>query len=172
VKRPGERRAWVFALAVAALGAAHPAAGGRWLGSLEAGYESFTERYSIADDDTLSSVDEFRSRARLAYTIGLLGRDYTLFEARAMLGESSWDAAARAFLTRRFGASSRHVATLDAEIARRGFRAGTTYEFPNDYTRAAARLSEEQRRRGLRRVARSNARRPGRSSRHHLRRPR
>lgn len=112
---------------------------GHWLGSLEAGYESYSERYSIADDDTLSSVDEFRTRARVAYTMGLLGRNYSLFEARAMLGESSWDAAARAFLTRRFGSTGLHIASLDAEVTRRGYREGSTYEFPNDYTRATAR---------------------------------
>lgn len=139
MKRPRERNAWAYALAAAVLGVATPAAGGRWLGSVEAGYDSFTERYSVADDDTLSSVDEFRSRVRLAYAIGLLGRDYTLLETRAMWGESSWDAAARAMLTRRFGSAARHVATFDAELARRGFREGSTYEFPNDYTRAAAR---------------------------------
>jgi hypothetical protein len=111
---------------------------GEWLGSIEAGYESYSERYSISDDDTLASVDEFRTRARLAYTTGLLGRNYALFETRAMLGESSWDATARAFVTRRF-ASARHAASIDAEVSRRGFREGSTYEFPNDYTHATVR---------------------------------
>ncbi|MCI0451891.1 MAG: hypothetical protein L0Z51_05790 [Candidatus Latescibacteria bacterium] len=129
----------VAAVACLVLATAPFAHAGRWLGSLEAGYESYTERYSIADDDTLSSVDEFRSRARLAYAAGLFGRDYTLVEARAMVGESSWDAAARAMLTRRFGEVGRHALNLDAEIMRRGFREGSTYEFPNDYTRGTAR---------------------------------
>jgi len=132
----------VLVLGARALGSLTPlsaAHAGRWLGSIEGGYESYIERYSIADDDTLSSVDEFRSRARLAYAIGLLGRDYTLLEARAMFGESSWDAAARALVTQRFGPADRHVFNAEAEVMRRGFREGSTYEFPNDYTRGFAR---------------------------------
>jgi hypothetical protein len=132
-------RGSVAAAACLVLATASLAHAGRWLGSLEAGYESYSERYSIADDDTLSSVDEFRSRARLAYATGLLGRNYMLLEARAMFGESSWDAVARAMLTRRFGEVARHALNVDAEVMRRGFREGSTYEFPNDYTRGAAR---------------------------------
>lgn len=131
----------VVACALAGIAAAPAAGAGRWFGSLEAGYESYMERYSIADDDTLSSVDEFRSRARLAYAIGFMGSDYTLLETRVMLGQSSWDAAARAFLTRRFGPSARHSATFEAEIARRGYQEGSTYEFPNDYTRGTGRAA-------------------------------
>jgi hypothetical protein len=134
--RAGAAAACLFVLA-------HPAPAasgdGRWIGAAELGYDAYTERYSISDEDTLSSIDEVRARLRLGYASGSLGRNYTLLEARQYLGESSWESAARALVTRRFGRDAALVANLDAELARRGFREGSTYAFPNDYTRAYAR---------------------------------
>ena len=112
---------------------------GRWLGSVELGYDTYSERYSIAEADTLSSIDEARTRLRLGYAAGALGRDYALLEGRQYLGESSWESAVHALLTHRFGKAAAWVMNLDAELARRGFREGSTYAFPNDYTRAYAR---------------------------------
>jgi hypothetical protein len=114
-------------------------AAGRWLGSLEFGYDTYTERYSIAEADTLSSIDEARTRLRVGYATGALGRNYALLEGRQYFGESSSESAARALVTRRLGGTAAWVFNLDAELARRGFRDDSAYEFPNDYTRAYAR---------------------------------
>ncbi|MDH5628505.1 MAG: hypothetical protein OEY69_09450, partial [Candidatus Krumholzibacteria bacterium] len=113
-------------------------AAGRWLGSLELGFDTYTERYSISEADTLSSINEARSRLRVAWVTGALGRNYSLLEGRQYLGESSWETAVHGLLTRRLG-SARWVVNLDGEVARRGFQEGAGYEFPNDYTRAYAR---------------------------------
>jgi hypothetical protein len=105
------------------------------LASVEAGFDSYIGRYAIAEADTLSQVEEARTRLRLGYASGSLGRDYALVEARQYLGQSSWESALHAMLTRRFGANARVVTNFDAEVSRRGFREGSTYQFPNDYTR-------------------------------------
>ncbi len=139
--RPAAALAFAAALAVSFLfapGRSH-AGDGRWIGSLELGFDTFSERYSVAEEDTLSSINEARTRLRFGYARGSMGRNYALFEARQYLGESSYETTAHTFVTRRFGESTAWMATLDAELARRGFREGTTYDFPNDYTRASAR---------------------------------
>lgn len=115
------------------------AADGHWTGSVEAGFDSYMERYAVADADTLSSLSEFRSRLRLGYAMGTLGRNYALLEARGVLGQSSYEAGAHAVATRRFGIAGRHAAHLDAEVGRRGYREGSEYDFPNDYLRAFVR---------------------------------
>ena len=111
----------------------------RWVGAAEVGFDSYTERYTVADDDTLSSVAEFYARLRMGYAVGVLGRNYALLEAKGLLGESSYEAGGHAFATRRFGAAGRHAVHLDAEAGRRGYRAGSQYDFPNGYLRAVAR---------------------------------
>ena len=113
-------------------------ASGRWLGSAEIGFDTYTERYSISESDTLSSINEARTRLRFGYATGSLGRDYALLEARQYFGESSWESAARTLVTHRFGHEAWTI-NLDAELARRGFREGSNYAFPNDYTRAYVR---------------------------------
>jgi hypothetical protein len=128
------------ALLMAAARIPSPAqAAGRWLGAVEMGFDTYTERYSIAESDTLSSINEARTRLRLAWVTGSLGRNYTLLEGRQYIGQSSWESAAHGMLTRRLGGGGAWVVNLDGEIARRGFQEGSGYEFTNDYTRAYAR---------------------------------
>ena len=113
---------------------------GRMVGSVEAGYDTYSERYSIAESDTLSSINEARTRVRLGWATGMLGRNYAIVEARQYLGESSWESTAHALMTRRLGAAAPWTVSLDGELSRRGFNQDSGYEFPNDYTRAYARV--------------------------------
>ena len=139
-RRPGVKALLGAALLLASTRPSSPAeAAGRWLGSAEVGYDTYTERYSIAEADTLSSINEARTRLRLAWVTGSLGRNYALVEGRQYFGESSWESAAHGMLTRRLGGAGAWVVNVDGELARRGFREGSGYEFPNDYTRAYAR---------------------------------
>ncbi len=116
-----------------------PSRAGRWIGSVEAGYDTYTERYSIADEDTLSSIDEMRTRLRLGWASGYIGRNYGLIEARQYLGQSNWESPLHGLMTRRFGHGTPWVLSLDGEASRRGFQPGSGYEYPNDYTRIYAR---------------------------------
>jgi hypothetical protein len=126
-------------MACALVPAAARAGSGRWLGSAEVGFDSYMERYSISDADTLSSINEARARVRFGYAVGSLGRNYVLLQAAQLIGQSSYETAGRGLVTRRFGVTGAVTANLDGEIARRGFRQGAVYEFPNNYTRATAR---------------------------------
>lgn len=136
----GRARVTGLAAAAALLALLAPGArAGRVIGAVEVGYDTYMERYSIAESDTLSSINEARARIRIGWATGLLGRNYTILEARQYLGESSWESTAHALVTRRVGAGAPWVLNLDAELSHRGFNAGSGYEFPNDYTRAYAR---------------------------------
>ena len=115
------------------------AADRRWTGAAEVGFDSYMERYTVADDDTLSSITEFCARLRMGYAVGAFGRNYALLEAKGLLGESSYEAGGHAVATRRFGTAGRHAVHVDAEVGRRGYRAGSQYDFPNGYLRAFAR---------------------------------
>jgi len=132
-------RALAAAVALIAAPSASAAAERGWLGGVEAGYDSFRERYSIEDSDTLDSIDEFRSRLRLGYGFGEWSRSHALVEARGMWAESGWEAGARASATQRLGTSARHALLADLDIAQRGFREGGDIAFPNDYLRAFGR---------------------------------
>lgn len=125
---------------LALLAAPAPRAAERgWVGAAEVGFDSYMERYTVADDDTLSSVAEFCARLRMGYAVGTLGRNYALLEGKGLLGESSYEAGGHVFATRRFGAAGRHAVHVDAEAGRRGYRAGSQYDFTNGYLRSVAR---------------------------------
>jgi hypothetical protein len=135
-------RAVLHAVLPALVLLAAPAARGaerRWIGAAEVGFDSYMERYTVADDDTLSSIAEFYARLRLGYAVGALGRSYALLEGKGLLGESSYEAGGHAVATRRFGAEGRHALHVDLEAGRRGYRPGSQYDFPNGYLRAVAR---------------------------------
>jgi len=137
-------RPWWTLAACAALVCAAPAgarAAGRWVGVAEAGFDSYIERYSIAEDDTLSSVNEAYTRLRFGYATGSLTRNYVLIETRQLLGQSSYESALHAMATRRFGNRRAWTANFDGDVARRGFREGSVYELSNDYTRTAGRAA-------------------------------
>jgi len=110
-------------------------AGGRLSGRLEVGYDSFEERYSIVDADTIDGVDEVRSRLRLAWSAGSMLRNLFLVEGRALLGEDNHETAARLRAVRRFGAGRRSYVSFEGDAARREFGTDSPFAFPNDYTR-------------------------------------
>ncbi|MFH1756222.1 MAG: hypothetical protein ABIA59_11040 [Candidatus Latescibacterota bacterium] len=108
------------------------AGGGKITGLLESGFDSFTEKYSIIEEDTLDDVTEFQTRINLGYLNGARFRDYWLIEGRATAGNNIYEGEGRLKLasssaTYRFGA--------DIEAVIRRFRANSAYSFPNDYDR-------------------------------------
>lgn len=112
--------------------------GGRVVGGVEVGFDSFQEKYSIVDNDTLDSVNEFRSRARLGYARGTLLGNYFLVEVRGLLGESDYETGGRLRWTRRM---PRITSTfqIDTDVTKRGFHGKSSYQFPNDQIRASVR---------------------------------
>jgi hypothetical protein len=116
-------------------------AGGRWIGTAEVGFDSYIERYSIAEADTLSSVNEAFTRLRLGYASGSLMGNYALIETRQLVGESSYETALRGQLTRRLGRQRAWTVNLDADVAHRGFREGSVYDFTDNYTRTTGRAA-------------------------------
>lgn len=111
---------------------------GRFVGAVEVGFDSFQERYSIVDEDTLDSVNEFRSRARIGYTRGAVIGNYFLLEARGLLGEDNYETAGRLRWTRRLP-SITSTFQIETDVTRRGFHKNSTYQFPNDNLRTSAR---------------------------------
>lgn len=113
-------------------------AGTRLTGSVATGFDSFREKYSIVDRDTLDDVNEFRTTASLGVLTGTYLRDFFLVEGRAQYGDDSYETGGRLrFLQRLWSGSSR--VSFDADIVRRSFGDGSSYQFPNDYTRLYAR---------------------------------
>ncbi len=105
---------------------------GRVKGTIEAGFDTFREKYSIVEEDTLDEVTEFRSRLRLGYLSGNRFRDFLHIEGEAVASKNNYDGGGRVafvslFRTLRFG--------MDAEGMVRRFRSNSTYAFPNDYER-------------------------------------
>ncbi|MDH3197236.1 MAG: hypothetical protein OEO21_03260 [Candidatus Krumholzibacteria bacterium] len=110
-------------------------AGGRLTGRAEVGYDSFEERYSIVDADTVDGVNEVRSRLRLAWSTGSVLGNLFLVEARALLGEDNHETGARARLVRRFAGHGRSQVSFEGDATRREFGASSPFAFPNDFTR-------------------------------------
>lgn len=109
--------------------------GGRLTGSLEAGFDSFQERYSIVDEDTLDSITEFRSRASLGYMNGTFLKNYFHLEGRTLIGDDSYETTGRINFTKLFQASGTTRFGFDGDATRRTFRDNSSYDFANDYTR-------------------------------------
>jgi hypothetical protein len=109
--------------------------GGRVTGSLGVGFDSFQEKYSIVDDDTLDSITEFRSRLSLGYTTGTFFKDYFLVEGRTMLGDDSYETTGRLKITKLLQASGAARIGFDCDVTRRTFMDNSSYEYANDYTR-------------------------------------
>lgn len=106
----------------------------RLTGSFSAGFDSFQEKYSIVDRDTLDMVNELRASAALGAYAGTFLRDFIFLEGRARYGEDSYDT----------GGSLKFAKLLFSHVSRIGFEADmmkryystfTTYQFPNDYSR-------------------------------------
>lgn len=109
--------------------------GGRLTGSFEVGFDSFQEKYSILDEDTLDSVTEYRSRLNLGYMAGSFLRDFFHVEGQSLLGEDSYETSGRLKVTKLLRDSAPFAFGLDGDVTRRAFRDNSSYDFANDYTR-------------------------------------
>ena len=113
------------------------ARGGDFSGTVEAGFDSFTEQYTIVEEDTLDQLNEFQSRLSLRYLMGGLLKTHFLAEGRSMVGGQSVEYMGRlAFLYR--GQQNRIFA--EGFATSREYHEGTEYSFPNDFLRYNARV--------------------------------
>jgi len=108
---------------------------GRLTGSVGAGFDSFQEKYTIVDEDTLDSITEFRSRLSLGYVAGSLFEDFFHLEGRTLLGDDSYETTGRFKVAKRLGNEHYFRIGIDGEIIRRTFRDNSSYEYGNDYAR-------------------------------------
>lgn len=104
-------------------------------GRAEFGFDSFRERYSIVEQDTLDSVDEWRARFRLGYARGSFLRNYFLVEGRTFVGRGDYENAVRVRFTRQLKNNFRSRFSIEGDLTRRTFNEHSTYRFPNDFTR-------------------------------------
>jgi hypothetical protein len=104
---------------------------GHVTGAVEIGFDSFTEKYSIIEQDTLDRLTEFRTRLNLGYFQGSILKDYLRVEGQGLIGESSYDGVGRVKLTSGFDSMTRFL--LDSEIMKRSFRDSSEYTFANDF---------------------------------------
>jgi hypothetical protein len=109
--------------------------GGRLTGSVEAGFDSFQEKYTIVDDDTLDSITEFRSRLSLGYMNGTFLKDFFHLEGRTQLGDDSYETTGRLNFTKLLQSSGSSRLGFSGDVTRRTFRDNSSYDFANDYTR-------------------------------------
>lgn len=117
-----------------------PTSAGRIFGSVEAGFDSFTEKYSVVETDTLDRLTEFRTRLRLGYLTGNFIGSYIRFEGRANIGEESVESGGRIGMR---GVRGRSRFVLDAEATHRYFRGNSVYTFANDFLRYNGRVFGE-----------------------------
>jgi hypothetical protein len=109
-------------------------AGGGLTASVDASFDSFQERYSIVDEDTLDSITELRSRLALGYRQGLPFGDYLRVQGTTLVGDENLEYGGQLDWIRRFGERSSRVAVF-ADVTRRTFLDGSSYDFANDQTR-------------------------------------
>jgi hypothetical protein len=128
----------VVALAVLYPGVAAGQSGIRLIGSISAGFDSFQEKYSIVDHDTLDSVTEFRTQASLGLLTGTFLRDFLLLEGRAQYGDDTYETAGRLKFTKRLFTGVSRIG-LEGVVSRRAFGPNSSYQFPNDYDRVFVR---------------------------------
>jgi hypothetical protein len=107
----------------------------RLTGSVGAGFDSFQEKYSIVDRDTLDSVNEFRTRFSLGLITGTYLRDYFLLEGRAQYGDDTYETSGLLRFTKLFGHRGASRIGLESDYTRRTFGDNSSYQFPNNYDR-------------------------------------
>jgi hypothetical protein len=109
--------------------------GARLTGSVSVGFDSFQEKYSIVDRDTLDSVNEFWTRATLGLLTGTFLRDYLLLEGRVQYGDDTYESGGRIKFTKRFLSRGPRVG-FEGYFDRKLFGKNSSYHYPNDYDRA------------------------------------
>ncbi|MDH3217309.1 MAG: hypothetical protein OEN01_13655 [Candidatus Krumholzibacteria bacterium] len=110
---------------------------GTLTGALVAGFDSYSEKYTLTQTKTLDRLNEFRTRINLGYLQGTLLDDYSQIEAQSLIGQESLEASGRLNLTRRFGNSRM---ALDNMITFRSYRENSNYAFANDFRRYGLRV--------------------------------
>jgi hypothetical protein len=114
----------------------HPAFGGRIIGTLAVGLDSFSEKYSVVDSDTSDTLTEFRTRLNIGFLQGNLSGSYLQVDGQSLVGQESLETMGRVSLTHRPGTSR---FSLVGDVTYRTYRENTTYSFPNDFVRYHAR---------------------------------
>jgi hypothetical protein len=105
---------------------------GRLTGAFEAGFDSFTEKYSIVETDTLDQLTEFRCRGLLGYLWGSPFDDHYRIDAQALIGEENYETSARFRAVESLGRSK---LSFGGDLSRRAFRSASEYSYANDYLR-------------------------------------
>jgi hypothetical protein len=106
----------------------------RLTGSFSAGFDSFQEKYSIVDHDTLDMVNELRASAARGALAGTFLRDFIFLEGRARYGEDSYETGGSLKVTKLLFSSVSRIG-FEADFMKRYYGPFTTYQFPNNYTR-------------------------------------
>ena len=106
----------------------------RLVGSVSAGFDSFQEKYTIVDRDTLDSVNEFRTRASLGLLAGTFLRDFLLIEGLAQYGRDSHEVGGRLKFDKLYSSGNTRLG-FEGRFTRRQFGQNSAYSFPNDYDR-------------------------------------
>jgi len=106
----------------------------RLTGSVSAGFDSFQEKYSIVEQDTLDVVNEFRASAALGFLAGRYLRDFISLEGHARYGDGSVETGGLLRFTKLFRSGNSRIG-FEGDYKNREFGAGTSYQFPNDYKR-------------------------------------
>lgn len=118
--------------------AARAAGSGSLSGRAEIGYDSFEERYSIVDADTLDRIDEWRSRFHLSWAHGRYLENYFQLEGRALVGQDDAETAVRVRAMRQLPGRLGSRLSIDADFLHRAFSNNTDLQFPNNYNRVLA----------------------------------
>jgi len=117
--------------------------GVRLTGSVGAGFDSFQEKYSIVDHDTLDSVNEFRSQATLGILSGNFLRNYFLLEGRVQYGDDTYETGGRLKFNKLLFAGASRIG-FEGLASRRSFGPHSSYHYPNDYDRVFVRAYFKQ----------------------------
>ena len=106
----------------------------RLTGSAGVGFDSYQEKYTIVEEDTLDSVNEFRTRLSLGLMTGSYLRDFFLLEGRTRYGDDSWESGARLRFSKLLGGGLSRVG-IETDYTRRTFGEKSSYQFPNNFGR-------------------------------------
>ncbi len=126
---------WLAFIALTSLNFILPAGSamaGKVSGSITTGFDSFTEKYTIVEEDTLDRLTEFRTRLRLGYTHGSFLKNYLQLQGESLVGEESLESTGRVYFIRRSDAAR---FAIDTDLTYRTFRDSSDYSFPNDFLR-------------------------------------
>jgi hypothetical protein len=110
------------------------ARGLRLTGSISAGFDSFQEKYSIVERDTLDIVNELRTSLAIGLMTGTYLRDFALLEGRVRVSDDSFETGALVRINKLFRSGTSRIG-FEGDYKTREFGANTTYQFPNNYRR-------------------------------------